>query len=52
MKEAQDNLVLEIMEIINEISNEMLERHGGCQILTNLGNYQDVKHLHWHVALK
>ena len=27
-----------------------LEEHGACRVLTNLGKYQDSKHLHWHVS--
>ena len=51
-KDASDNLVLEMMNVVNDVAADMCDKHGGCQILTNLGSYQDVKHLHWHVTLK
>jgi len=28
----------------------VLDEHGACRVLTNLGKYQDSKHLHWHVS--
>jgi histidine triad (HIT) family protein len=28
----------------------MVAEHGACRVITNLGEYQDSKHLHWHVA--
>ena len=29
---------------------EILREHGACRVITNLGRYQDSKHLHWHVV--
>ena len=29
---------------------EVVREHGGCRVLTNLGGYQDSKHLHIHVS--
>ena len=33
-----------------EVAKEVLAEHGACRVLTNLGEYQDSKHLHWHVS--
>ena len=43
-------LLLELIEVIREIAVEVVATHGGCRVLTNLGKYQDSKHLHWHVS--
>jgi histidine triad (HIT) family protein len=43
-------LLLELLRVVREVSKEVLAEHGACRVLTNLGNYQDSKHLHWHVS--
>ncbi|HXM34136.1 MAG TPA: HIT domain-containing protein [Pyrinomonadaceae bacterium] len=43
-------LLLELIEVIREIAAEVVTTHGGCRVLTNLGQYQDSKHLHWHLS--
>ena len=39
-----------VLEVVREIAKNIEEEHGACQIVTNLGEYQDSKHLHFHVA--
>lgn len=41
-----DELLLVVKNIAQKIENEQ----GAARILTNLGNYQDSKHLHFHVG--
>jgi histidine triad (HIT) family protein len=49
--EAEDqNLLLELLEVVRQVAAEIVKEHGACRVLTNLGDYQDSKHLHWHVA--
>jgi histidine triad (HIT) family protein len=36
--------------VVRRVATTVLEEHGACRVLTNLGAYQDSKHLHWHVA--
>ncbi len=43
-------LVHRVLEVVREISAEVESEHGACRVLTNLGEYQDSKHLHFHVA--
>ncbi len=43
-------LLLEMLEVIKKIAAEMVEKTGASKIITNLGEYQDTKHLHWHVV--
>ena len=42
-------LLLEMLTIIKTVAAQVMDEHGGCRIVTNLGMYQDSKHLHWHV---
>ena len=42
-------LLFEMIEVIRVVAAEIVTRHGACRVLTNLGEYQDSKHLHWHV---
>ncbi|WP_150272941.1 HIT domain-containing protein [Paenibacillus tepidiphilus] len=49
--EASDNeLLLELIGVIKQVAAQVTEQYGSCRISTNLGNYQDSKHLHWHIA--
>jgi histidine triad (HIT) family protein len=45
-----DDLLLEMMGVIREIAAQMLADYGACRVITNLGAYQDSKHLHWHIV--
>lgn len=42
-------LLVEMMDVIQQIAAQVVESHGACRIVTNLGDYQDSKHLHWHI---
>lgn len=48
--ESDGPLLLELLGVIREVAEEVLAQHGACRVLTNLGKYQDSKHLHWHVS--
>jgi histidine triad (HIT) family protein len=48
--EVEPELLLELLEMVRMQASDMLAKHGACRVLTNLGEYQDSKHLHWHVA--
>ena len=50
LEESDDQLLLELLRVVREVAKEVLEEHGACRVLTNLGKYQDSKHLHWHVS--
>ncbi|MDX6614695.1 MAG: histidine triad family protein [Blastocatellia bacterium] len=50
LEKADDNLLLELLAILRQVAADIVEKHGACRVLTNLGNYQDSKHLHWHVT--
>jgi histidine triad (HIT) family protein len=42
-------ILLEIVDVLKTISARIEREHGAARILTNLGRYQDSKHLHFHV---
>lgn len=39
-----------LLEVVQQIASRMVRDHGAARVLTNLGDYQDSKHLHVHVS--
>ena len=50
LEDSDDELLLELLRVVREVAKEVMDEHGACRVLTNLGKYQDSKHLHWHVS--
>ncbi|MEK3734074.1 MULTISPECIES: HIT family protein [Paenibacillus] len=50
LEEADNPLLIEMMDIIKQVANQVVAEHGAARVNTNLGNYQDSKHLHFHVV--
>jgi histidine triad (HIT) family protein len=50
LREEDDNLLLELIRVVRKVAAEIVDEHGACRVITNLGEYQDSKHLHWHVV--
>ena len=50
LEDSDDALLLELLRVVREVAKEVMTEHGACRVLTNLGQYQDSKHLHWHVS--
>ena len=46
---SDEDLMLELMEVIRTVSAEVMAKTGAVRVLTNLGDYQDSKHLHFHI---
>lgn len=44
-----DALLVELISVVREVAARVVAERGACRVLTNLGAYQDSKHLHWHV---
>ena len=42
-------IVKEMLDVVKTIAKKVEKEKGGARILTNLGKYQDSKHLHFHV---
>lgn len=50
LEDADNDILLELLSVVKKVAIQVTEAHGACRVLTNLGKYQDSKHLHWHVA--
>lgn len=44
------DLIHQVLEVVRTVAKQVTEEYGACRVLTNLGTYQDSKHLHFHVA--
>lgn len=47
--EAGAQLLPELLEAVRTVAAQVEQEHGAARVLTNLGAYQDSKHLHFHV---
>ncbi len=47
--EADEALLARLMAVVREVAATVEAEHGKARVLTNLGDYQDSKHLHFHV---
>ena len=47
---ADDALVRELLTVVQDVAASVEASHGAARVLTNLGRYQDSKHLHIHVS--
>lgn len=50
LTKGDQQLLLEVIDVIKKVAAKVNQEHGACAILTNLGKYQDSKHLHFHVT--
>ena len=46
---AADPMLPALLAVVRTVAAEVVAEHGAARVLTNLGSYQDSKHLHWHV---
>jgi histidine triad (HIT) family protein len=49
LEESDTALFLELFEVIRKVAAMVVAEKGAARVLTNLGEYQDSKHLHFHV---
>jgi histidine triad (HIT) family protein len=49
LEDSDKELFLELFEVIKKVSAEIVSKHGAARVLTNLGKYQESKHLHFHL---
>ena len=47
---ADEALVRELLAVVQRLAADVEREQGAARVLTNLGAYQDFKHLHVHVA--
>jgi histidine triad (HIT) family protein len=39
-----------LLRMVQHVARLLTEVHGGCQVITNCGDAQHNRHLHWHVV--
>ena len=44
-----NELLIELLDAVKMVAAAVVEEEGAARVLTNLGRYQDSKHLHFHV---
>ena len=44
-----ESTVRALLRVVQDIARDVEQTHGAAAVLTNLGSYQDSKHLHVHV---
>lgn len=49
LEEADNELLIELFDVIKKVAAQVYKEKGAARVLTNLGDYQDSKHLHFHV---
>jgi histidine triad (HIT) family protein len=48
--DGDDEIVVAVLRVVRQLAKKVEQELGACRILTNLGTYQDSKHLHFHVS--
>ncbi len=46
---ADEAVLKELLQVVQALAKKVETEHGAARILTNLGTYQDSKHLHIHI---
>jgi histidine triad (HIT) family protein len=44
-----NDLLLDLLAAVKQVAARVVEEKGAARVVTNLGEYQDSKHLHFHV---
>ncbi|MDP6930914.1 MAG: HIT domain-containing protein [Planctomycetota bacterium] len=47
--DADSSILGDLLDVVRLVAKEVTAEHGACRVITNLGEYQDSKHLHFHV---
>lgn len=47
---VEADLLIELLDVAKQVARTVLDEHGAARVITNLGEYQDSKHLHFHVV--
>jgi len=49
LEKSDESIFLELFEVVKKIAAQVVEEKGAARVLTNLGKYQESKHLHFHI---
>lgn len=47
---VDSEIARELLSVIQDIAKTIRDNKNKCRIITNLGDYQDSKHLHFHIS--
>lgn len=47
---VEPELLAELLDVVRTVAANVVAEKGAARVLTNLGEYQDSKHLHFHVG--
>ena len=47
--DADETILQELLSVVRKVARDIERQHGKARVLTNLGDYQDSKHLHFHI---
>lgn len=47
--DADPGLLHEVFAVVQQVAAMVEKEHGSCSVVTNLGLYQESRHLHFHV---
>lgn len=42
-------IIIELFDVLKSVASEVNTKYNSCKIITNLGDNQDSKHLHFHI---
>jgi len=48
--DEHDPIVLDLMNAVRTAGNEIMAQKGGCELIMNMGKFQNTKHFHCHVC--
>lgn len=49
MDANEDGILAALFAVIREVASDVVKERGAARVLTNLGEYQESKHLHFHI---
>ncbi|MFG2210442.1 HIT family protein [Streptomyces sp. NPDC048638] len=49
---AGEAALTEVMRLVRDVAGQVEREHGACSVVSNLGLYQESKHLHWHLLFR
>lgn len=49
LEKPDESIFLELFETVKKVAAQVVEEKGAARVLTNLGKYQESKHLHFHI---
>ncbi|MFM9441010.1 HIT domain-containing protein [Streptomyces acidiscabies] len=47
-----EELLMDVLRVVRRVASQVREEHGAACVVTNEGEYQESKHMHWHVLFR